>query len=113
PRGAARKGAIALWTLAGSWSGRYTNDGLIPAHMVEELSCSKKDADWLVASELWHAAGHDCSDCPDIPPKHYLFHDWPKYQKTKAQVESERSAARERMARRRRGGKDLPGPEGE
>lgn len=103
PRGNPRKGAISLWTLAGSWSARYGQDGMIPRHMIDEFGASAKDADWLVAAELWHTADHGCPDCPGVPAKHYLFHDWPKFQKTKEQVEAERAAARERMAKLRRG----------
>lgn len=104
PRGATRKGAISLWTLAGTWSARYLQDGLIPPHMIAELGGSDKDADALVATELWHQADHECPACPWVPDGHYLFHDWPQWNKTKDQVERERKAARERQAKRRMGG---------
>lgn len=60
PRGAARKGALALWTLAGSWSDKHSQDGFIPATQIEELHCSAKDAQWLVASTLWHDIDNPC-----------------------------------------------------
>lgn len=102
PRGPIRRGAIALWTIAGSWSSRYLTDGLIPPHMIEELGATPKDAAALVAADLWHDAHHECGQCPYVPADHYLFHDWSEYQRTKDQVERERKAARARAAKYRR-----------
>lgn len=101
PRGTVRKGAVSLWTLAGAWSCRYLQDGLIPPHMIEELGGTNKDADALVATDLWHGPDHECDVCPYVPRGHYLFHDWPQWQKTKDQVERERKASRARMAKYR------------
>lgn len=98
PRGPIRKGAVSLWTIAGSWCARYLKDGMVPANQIEELGASLKDATALVAANLWHAHDHQCPSCPDIPPKHYLYHEWDKYQKTKEQVERERVAAAKRQA---------------
>lgn len=103
PRGSARKGALALWTLAGSWCGRYGTDGLVPSFQVEELGCAAKDAESLCAAALWHAPDHECEQCPDVPQGHYLFHSWPEYQPLKTEVESQKAKARERMRRRRSG----------
>lgn len=105
PRGAPRDGAVALWTLAGSWSMRYLTDGQVPAHQLDEWGAKPKSAEWLVAADLWHAAGHDCLRCPDVPAGHYLYHDWPGCQLTREEVEAEREAARKRQQvwRRRHG----------
>jgi hypothetical protein len=103
PRGPVRKGAIFLWNQAGSWCCRYLQNGLVPPHMISELGATRRDAEALVACDLWHTAGHDCADCPDIPRGHYLFHQWSQYQPTRDQVEAERDAARKRMQERRRG----------
>lgn len=109
PRGPVRKGAVSLWLLAGSWCSRYLKDGLVPAHQVEEFGSSRKDAEALVAAVLWHAPGHGCPDCPEIPPGHYLYHQWPEHQPLKERVEADRAAAKERMWKRRH--KDDPPPE--
>lgn len=103
PRGAVRKGAVSLWTLAGSWCSRYKTDGLIPAHQIEEFGSASKDADALVAAVLWHSPGHDCETCPDVPHGHYLYHQWPEHQPLKADVEKRQAKARERMRKLRNG----------
>jgi len=107
PRGPVRKGAVSLWLLAGSWCSRYLKDGLIPSHQIEEFGSSRKDAEALVAAVLWHAPGHDCDRCPDVPRGHYLYHEWPEHQPLKDEVERRQAANRERM-RKRRGGAAAP-----
>jgi hypothetical protein len=104
PRGNPRKGAVALWTQAGSWCGRYLTDGLITAAQVDELGGTRREVDALVSVVLWHAHGYVCPDhdCLPVPPNHYGFHQWKAHQRTREQVEAERAAARERQQRRRR-----------
>ena len=87
----ARPGAIALWTMAGSWCARYLMDGLIPEHQIAELGFYPRDAEALVTAGLWHAT----------PDGSYQYHDWTAYQPSRAQVEEEREKARKRMRRRR------------
>lgn len=114
PRGSARKGAIALWTLAGSWSDKHSQDGLIPASQVAELHCAPADARWLVASTLWHDHDNPCprdpddehKPCPPVPKGYYLFHDYPDFNDTKVDKEKRKAATRERMRRLRNGGSD-------
>lgn len=111
PRGAARKGAIALWTLAGSWSDKHSQDGLIPADQVEELHCSTKDAKWLVAAALWHDTDNPCprdpddpkKPCPPCPPGHYLFHDYDDWNEMKIEKDKRKAKNRERMRKLRTG----------
>jgi hypothetical protein len=112
PRGAVRKGAVFLWTTAGSWAARYLMDGLVPALEVEEFGASSKDAQALVAARLWHDADNGCTSenpCPPVPPGHFLFHQWPVYQWTRQQVEADRAAARARQQRRRHKPPDTDG----
>lgn len=103
PRGAMRKGAVTLWTMAGSWCARYLTDGLLPAYQVDELGGIVKEADWLVAAQLWHEPGHDCEKCPPVPTGHYLYHDWPQCNDLKVDVEKRRDKARDRMRKLRNG----------
>jgi hypothetical protein len=87
--------AIGLWTLAGSWSASQLTDGFVPNYMLPELGGTHIEATWLVNAGLWLAEddGH-------------RFHDWDEWQPTKAKVEEERAAAKERMrvARERKKG---------
>lgn len=100
PRGR-RRAALGLWVLAGSWSARYLRDGVVPAHMIAELTATEADARTLVECGLWHSSGHDCGDCIEVAPGDYLFHDWSRYQPTRAKVESAREAAAERQRKAR------------
>lgn len=114
PRGNPRKGAVALWTLAGSWSDRYSQDGFIPATQIEELHCVTKDAQWLVASTLWHDTDNPCPRDPDdakkpcqpCPPGQYLFHDYADFNDLKVDKVKRRQRNRERMRKLRNGGDD-------
>lgn len=91
-----RAAAVGLWTLAGTWSARFLKDGFVPAHMVDEWG-PIEDAELLVEVGLWRRrrAG-------------WQFADWPKWQKTRAQVETYRAAERERKAAARSGKKTKP-----
>jgi hypothetical protein len=104
PRGPIRKGAVSLWSLAGSWCCRYLTDGLLPETRVVELGGAMKEADALVAARLWHPGGDDCwiedeeLRCPPVPGGHFLYHQWPEHQDLKSLVEERRMKARVRMA---------------
>lgn len=92
---ARRVKAIGLWTLAGSWSARQLTDGFVPSYMLDELAATKTEANTLVEVGLWSPVDGG-----------YLFKDWHDWQPTKAKVEAEREAAKERMrvARERKKG---------
>ena len=83
--------AVALWTRAGSWSARNLTEGFVPTGMPARL-CGDPDtavAD-LLRRGLWLRASGG-----------YRFHDWEKYQPSKAQVEDLRA---KRAAAGRKGG---------
>jgi len=82
--------AVGLWLLAGTWSAQYLTDGRVASGTIRRLGGSPADADELVAEGLWHATDDG-----------YEFHEWEKYQPTKAEVEAEREAARVCMSRNR------------
>lgn len=96
-----RKGAVALWTLAGSYAARQLTEGFVFADDVLDLGCSSKDAAALVQSGLWHRHGHDCDRCPPVAGNQYLFHDWLIYQRPRAKVLAERAASTERQRKAR------------
>ena len=94
PKGKRTK-AIGLWTLAGSWCARHLTDGFVPAYMVGELGGTKAESSLLVSASLWHEVDGG-----------FTFHDWTDHQPSRAKVEEEREAAKERMraARERKKG---------
>jgi hypothetical protein len=79
--------ALALWTVAGSWSSDNLTDGLIPDHQLPWLMPSRADelAQMLVTAGLWRRVKGG-----------YRFHQWTadgdgtKRNPTREEVESER-----------------------
>ncbi len=82
--------AIGLWTTAGSWCSQQLTDGFVPKHVLPVLGGTARLAQKLVSVGLWEEVDDG-----------WHFHDWSDYQPTKAAVEADRSAARERMRSRR------------
>jgi hypothetical protein len=112
PRGAVRKGAITLWTFAGSWCDRFGTDGLVPEEQVLDLGATLREGEALVTAGLWHRPGHGCRSCPDVPPQHYLFHEWATCNELKVDAEKRKKKARERMRRLRTGESHATEPDG-
>lgn len=92
--------AIALWTLAGSWSAQQLTEGFIPTQQLRRLVPFKAApaASELVRVGLW-----------DEVDGGYQFHDWLDYQPTKDEVETkrEKSKCRSRKYRERKTIKQL------
>lgn len=87
---------VGIWTLAGSWCSDYLTDGEITLAAVRRLGGTQENAESLVDSGLW----------AETTPGTYQFKDWTDYQPTRAAVEADREAARERMRGvRAKGGK--------
>ena len=82
--------AVALWLRAGAYSCQHLTDGEIAAPVLRLLGEADAAAE-LVRVGLWIDQ-----------PGGWKFHDWDEYQITKADVEADRAAARERMRERRR-----------
>ncbi|QCQ57575.1 hypothetical protein SEA_WARREN_42 [Microbacterium phage Warren] len=82
--------ALALWLRAGSYCAQQLTDGHVRREALPMLRGNEFAADDLVDSGLWHET-----------PTGYEFHDWAKYQPTRASVEAEREGwrARQRKAR--------------
>lgn len=87
---AAGNQALGLWVRAGSWSMQQLSDGFVPASMVTALGGGHKDAKALIHAGLWHQVDGG-----------FQFHDWAEYQPTRAEVEAERVATRERVKKHR------------
>jgi hypothetical protein len=92
-----RLAAVGLWTMAGNWSGRELSDGVVPAYVLAELGATPKLCQALITARLWLDRGSG-----DVE-----FHDWARYQPTRAVVEAER----ERNAEKQRKWRDKHRPE--
>lgn len=82
---AAGNAAMGLWVRAGSWSGQTLSDGFVPDEMVKQLG-TRSQAEKLVEVGLWRRLKTG-----------FAFHEWDERQPTKAQVEADREAAKERQ----------------
>lgn len=84
--------AMGLWALGGAFSSQYATDGWVPDWYVTSILNGKRAANSLVEAGLWTRAVID-GECG------YQFHDWEHYQPSKAEIERERAASRERQKR--------------
>jgi hypothetical protein len=99
--------AMGMWVLAGSWCGANPNDGFIPESVVVrwEPRAYRKLARALVDAGLWHV--------DELNGEHgWRFHDWADFQPTRAEIDAERAAARDRMRTRRANLKNVNGSPG-
>lgn len=86
---AAGNPAMGLWVRAGSICAQQLTDGFVPDHMVSALGTTAQ-AKKLAEVGLW-----------DRVQGGYRFHEWGDRQPSKADVEAERAAAKDRMRQAR------------
>lgn len=82
--------AVRLWMFALCWCNQHEKDGEVPKSMLRKFSASNKDASELVVAGLWEPT-----------EKGWLFHDYLKYQPSKAQLDAQRTQTRERVSAHR------------
>lgn len=83
-----RRAAVGLWVLAGAWSAGQLTDGHIPEYMLEELSGTPEDADWLVRAGFWALAEDG-----------WRFIDWAPDQPLRAAVLEQRRKNAEKVSK--------------
>jgi hypothetical protein len=81
-----RLACVGLWMAAGTWSTRNLKDGRVPFHVLDEIGGTERLAVELVRVGLWRRIKTG-----------YLFVNWKEFQPTRADVEADRAAAKERM----------------
>lgn len=85
---------------------RDLTDGVVTQDDIDEFppmrGLDKRLAE-LVERGQWHEKGHRCGKCKQPPAGAWMIHDYLDYNPSKADVEAERAAARERQRRRRLG----------
>jgi hypothetical protein len=92
--------AVALWTRAGSYSAAKLTDGFIAEHVLATLSRTPEEAaDELTRRGLWRRVRGG-----------YQYHQWDHRNLTKARVEEDRAADRDRKKRARKAPVDNRGP---
>ena len=88
---AAKKAAMGVWVLAGSWSADNLTDGFIPARVLARWGTAT-DAKRLVEAGLWFPDTHKGETG-------WRFHDWNTFQPTRSAVEDRRKKNAEKIAR--------------
>jgi hypothetical protein len=83
-------GAQALWMRAGSWSMKHLTDGFVPDFALPILSAKPRFVNELRTVSLWFRVEDG-----------YQFHDWKRYQRSRADIEEEREKNAERKRRSR------------
>lgn len=94
PRGRAL--SLVDWTGAAVLTGTYSG--------VDGHDCAPIAVELVLAAGLWHEDGHDCPDCVQPGPRHYIIHDYLKYQPSRTEVEAKRAAVSEARAAAGRAG---------
>lgn len=98
-----------------AYCNRNLTDGLIPrgkarslvdftgaAWITDDMSsvdgaeCAPYAVANLIEAGLWHEDGHDCIDCVQPGRRHYVVHDYLKYQRSRADIEESARQKRER-----------------
>jgi hypothetical protein len=78
--------ALGLWVRAGAWCAANLTDGALPRHMIGTLGAQLRDAKRLVSAGLWCETEDG-----------YQFHEWDRWQPTKAQVTAKREKDKKRQ----------------
>lgn len=90
---------------------RDLTDGVVKPDDLDEFPSMRgieKRLAELIAAGQWHPGGHGCQGCAQPPIGAWIIHDYLDYNPSKADVETERAAARERQRRRRMGRAGVP-----
>jgi hypothetical protein len=99
-------GPMASWLFVAALChcATYLTDGLIiqsKAPRIAQVPKPSVQIAKLLAEGMWHAPGHGCETCSPCPDGHYLVHDYLHFQRSRAEVETERAAAAKRQKRAR------------
>ena len=86
--------AVGLAVMALSYANRHLTDGHVTREVLRSLGGTRSDAAKLVKAGMWEVNGN----------AGWVIHDFAVYQPTRAQVQADRAAARQRMARVRANG---------
>jgi hypothetical protein len=103
--------AIGLFVRLGVHATKHLTEGHLDGVIVRDYG-TPATVRKLVTVGMLHAPGHGCPRCPQPPADGFYIHDYLDYNKSRAQIEAAREAARKRQnrgresARRQRNGRD-------
>jgi hypothetical protein len=92
---------VGLWVLSLGYCSRNLTDGMFPALLLRRWGAHPEDqaVAELLSAGRWHAPGHDCPDCPEVPDGELCVHAYLDHQRSAEQV-AELSAKRAEAGRR-------------
>jgi hypothetical protein len=64
---------------------------------VDGQDCAPIAVERLLDADLWHEDGHDCPACIQPGPRHFVIHDYLKYQPSRAEVEKKAAETKARV----------------
>lgn len=82
--------AVGLWSVAGSWSSQHAQEGFVPDWFVASWPQGRRNAERLVEAGLWMPGDREGETG-------WWFHDWHDFQPSKAEIERDREANRQRQ----------------
>ncbi|MFI7294010.1 hypothetical protein [Streptomyces sp. NPDC050121] len=92
--------AVGLFVRLGVHATRHLTEGHLDGDIVRSYG-TEPNVRKLIAVGLLHAAGHQCPRCEQPADGDYVIHDYLDYNKSRAQIENAREAARKRQQKGR------------
>ncbi|MFG2913945.1 hypothetical protein ACGF0D_13765 [Kitasatospora sp. NPDC048298] len=92
--------AVGLWVRCGAYASAHLTDGVIPGAVAARSGTATQIAK-LLASGLWHEAGHACTRCPQPRRGDYVMHGYLDANPSRRQVQERRRRATEKKRQQR------------
>lgn len=92
--------AVGLFVRLGVHATRHLTEGHLDGDIVRRYG-TEPNVRKLIAVGMLHGHGHDCMRCPQPADGDFVIHDYLDYNKSRAQIEAAREAARKRQNRGR------------
>ncbi|MFD5814370.1 hypothetical protein [Streptomyces sp. NPDC127038] len=92
--------AVGLFVRLGVHATRHLTEGHLDGDIVRSYG-TEPNVRKLIAVGMLHGAGHACPRCQQPADGDYVIHDYLDYNKSRAQIEAAREAARKRQNRGR------------
>lgn len=92
--------AVGLFVRLGVHATRHLTEGHLDGDIVRRYG-TEPNVRKLIAVGMLHGSGHACPRCPQPAEGDYVIHDYLDYNKSRAQIEAAREAARKRQQKGR------------
>lgn len=92
--------AVGLFVRLGVHATRHLTEGHLDGDIVRDYGTAATIRK-LIAVGMLHETGHGCQRCPQPADGNFFIHDYLDYNKSRAQIEAAREAARKRQNRGR------------